>query len=155
MRGSRLYDVVRVGEEQLNGEIIRLDADEAVIQVYEDTSGLRVGEIVVNTESPLSVELGPGIISSIYDGIQRPLPILMEKSGDFISRGIAVPGVGRDRKWEFTASVNKSDAVEAGDVVGSVYEYHIEHKIMIPPHVSGTVTEIASGEFTVEETICA
>ncbi|MGZ5562479.1 MAG: V-type ATP synthase subunit A [Halobacteriota archaeon] len=154
MRGSRLYDVVRVGHEQLNGEIIRLDADEAVIQVYEDTSGLQVGEEVVNTESPLSVELGPGIISSIYDGIQRPLPVLMEKSGDFISRGITAPGLDRDRKWEFTPSVKQGDTVVAGDVVGTVQEYHIEHKIMVPPNVSGTVTKIAGGDFTVEDTVC-
>jgi V/A-type H+/Na+-transporting ATPase subunit A len=154
MRGSRLYDVVRVGHEQLNGEIIRLDADEAVIQVYEDTSGLQVGEEVVNTESPLSVELGPGIISSIYDGIQRPLPVLMERSGDFISRGITAPGLDRDRKWEFTPSVKQGDTVGAGDVVGTVHEYHIEHKIMVPPNVSGTVTKIAGGDFTVEETVC-
>ena len=154
MRGSRLYDVVRVGHEQLNGEIIRLDADEAVIQVYEDTSGLQVGEEVVNTESPLSVELGPGIISSIYDGIQRPLPVLMEKSGDFISRGITAPGLDRDRKWEFTPSVKQGDTVVAGDVVGTVNEYHIEHKIMVPPNVSGTVTKIAAGDFTVEDTVC-
>lgn len=154
MRGSRLYDVVRVGHEQLNGEIIRLDADEAVIQVYEDTSGLQVGEEVVNTESPLSVELGPGIISSIYDGIQRPLPVLMEKSGDFISRGITAPGLDRDRKWEFTPSVKQGDTVVAGDVVGTVHEYHIEHKIMVPPNVSGKVTEIAGGDFMVEDTVC-
>jgi V/A-type H+-transporting ATPase subunit A len=154
MRGSRLYDVVRVGHEQLNGEIIRLDADEAVIQVYEDTAGLQVGEEVVNTESPLSVELGPGIISSIYDGIQRPLPVLMEKSGDFISRGITAPGLDRDRKWEFTPSVKQGDTVVAGDVVGTVNEYHIEHKIMVPPNVSGTVTKIAGGDFTVEDTVC-
>jgi len=154
MRGSRLYDVVRVGHEQLNGEIIRLDADEAVIQVYEDTSGLQVDEEVVNTESPLSVELGPGIISSIYDGIQRPLPVLMEKSGDFISRGITAPGLDRDRKWEFTPSVKQGDTVDAGDVVGTVHEYHIEHKIMVPPNVSGTVTNIAGGDFTVEDTVC-
>ena len=154
MRGSRLYDVVKVGEEQLSGEIIRLDGDEAVVQVYEDTSGLKVGEEVVNTESPLSVELGPGIISSIYDGIQRPLPTLVEKSGSFISRGIYLPGLDRERKWKFTASVNKGDEVEAGDVVGTVYEYHIEHKIMVPPNVSGIVTEIANGEFTVEDAVC-
>jgi V/A-type H+-transporting ATPase subunit A len=154
MRGSRLYDVVRVGHEQLNGEIIRLDADEAVIQVYEDTAGLQVGEEVVNTESPLSVDLGPGIISSIYDGIQRPLPVLMEKSGDFISRGITAPGLDRDRKWEFTPSVKQGDTVVAGDVVGTVNEYHIEHKIMVPPNVSGTVTKIAGGDFTVEDTVC-
>jgi V/A-type H+-transporting ATPase subunit A len=154
MRGSKLYDVVRVGHEQLNGEIIRLDIDEAVIQVYEDTSGLKVGEEVVNTESPLSVELGPGIISSIYDGIQRPLPILMEKSGDFISRGITAPGLDRDRKWEFAPSVKQGDTLVGGDVVGTVEEYHIEHKIMVPPNVSGTVTEIAGGDFTVEDTVC-
>ncbi len=154
MRGSKLYDVVKVGEEQLSGEIIRLDGDEAVVQVYEDTSGLEVGEEVVNTESPLSVELGPGIISSIYDGIQRPLPTLMEKSGSFILRGIYLPGLDRERKWKFTASVNKGDEVEAGDAVGTVYEYHIEHKIMVPPNVSGIVTEIANGEFTVEDTVC-
>jgi V/A-type H+-transporting ATPase subunit A len=154
MRGSKLYDVVKVGGELLSGEIIRLEGDEAVVQVYEDTSGLEVGEEVVNTESPLSVELGPGIISSIYDGIQRPLPTLVEKSGSFISRGIYLPGLDRERKWKFIASVNKGDEVEAGDVVGRVYEYHIEHKIMVPPNVSGIVTEIANGEFTVEDTVC-
>ena len=108
----------------------------------------------MNTESPLSVELGPGIISSIYDGIQRPLPTLVEKSGSFILRGIYLPGLDRERKWKFTASVNKGDEVEAGDAVGTVYEYHIEHKIMVPPNVSGIVTEIANGEFTVEDTVC-
>jgi len=154
MRGSKLYDVVKVGEERLNGEIIRLEGEEAVIQVYEDTSGLKAEEKVMNTGSPLSVKLGPGIISSIYDGIQRPLPALVEKSGSFMSRGIDLPGLDKERKWEFTALVNKGDEVEAGDVIGTVYEYHIEHKIMIPPHVSGIVTEIASGQFTVEDTVC-
>ena len=154
MRGSKLYDVVKVGKEQLNGEVIRLDGDEAVIQVYEDTYGLKVGEQVIDTGSPLSVELGPGIISSIYDGIQRPLPTLVEKSGSFISRGIYLPGLDRERKWKFTASVNKGDHVGEGDAVGTVYEYHIEHKIMVPPHVFGIVTEIASGEFTIEQPVC-
>ncbi len=154
MRGSKLYDVVRVGHEKLNGEIIRLDADEAVIQVYEDTSGLTVGEPVENTETPLSVELGPGIISSIYDGIQRPLPILMEKSGDFISRGITLPGVDRKRQWALTAVAKKGDVVASGDVLGTVNEYHISHKIMVPPHVSGVVSEIESGTFTVEDAVC-
>jgi V/A-type H+-transporting ATPase subunit A len=154
MRGSKLYDVMKVGEEQLSGELIRLDGEEAVIQVYEDTSGLKVGEKVANTGNPLSVELGPGIISSIYDGIQRPLPTLVEKSGSFISRGISLPGLDRKKKWEFTASVNRGDKVEAGDVIGTVHEYHIEHKIMVPPNVSGTVIEIASGEFTIEDTVC-
>ena len=154
MRGSKLYDVVKVGDEELNGEIIRLDADEAVIQVYEDTSGLKVGEPVVSTESPLSVELGPGIISSIYDGIQRPLPLLMEKSGDFISRGIKLPGVDRKRQWVFTATASKGDPVVSGDVVGTVDEYHITHKIMVPPHISGTIDEIESGTYAVEDTVC-
>jgi V/A-type H+-transporting ATPase subunit A len=154
MRGSKLYDVMKVGKEQLSGELIRLDGEEAVIQVYEDTSGLKVGEKVANTGNPLSVELGPGLISSIYDGIQRPLPTLVEKSGSFISRGISLPGLDRKKKWEFTAAVNKGDKVEAGDVVGTVYEYHIEHKITVPPQTSGTVTEIANGKFTIEDTVC-
>ncbi len=102
MRGSRMYDVVKVGEQQLNGEIIRLDGDQAVIQVYEDTTGLQVGERVSNTGLPLSVELGPGLLSSIYDGIQRPLPLLAEKSGSFISRGVTLPGLSHEQEWEFT-----------------------------------------------------
>ncbi|MGZ4909404.1 MAG: V-type ATP synthase subunit A [Halobacteriota archaeon] len=154
MRGSKLYDVVKVGDEELNGEIIRLDADESVIQVYEDTSGLTVGEPVVSTEGPLSVELGPGIISSIYDGIQRPLPLLMQKSGVFISRGIKLPGVDRTRQWTFTATASKGDRVVSGDVVGTVEEYHITHKIMVPPNASGMVVEIESGTFAVEDTVC-
>ena len=101
IKGSKMYDVVHVGDEALRGEIIRLEGDVAVVQMYEDTTGLKIGERVVNTERPLSVELGPGLISSIYDGIQRPLTSLFAKSGNFISRGIAVPGLDRDRKWKF------------------------------------------------------
>jgi len=154
MRGSKMYDVVKVGTEELNGEIIRLDADQAVVQVYEDTSGLRVGEKVLNTETPLSVELGPGLLSSIYDGIQRPLPLLVERSGSFISRGISVPGINKEMKWDFIATAKTGDRVGEGDILGTVKEYHIEHRIMVPPHVSGTIREIRNGAFTVEEPVC-
>jgi V/A-type H+-transporting ATPase subunit A len=154
MRGSKMYDVVKVGAEELNGEIIRLDGDLAVVQVYEDTSGLKVGEKVVNTDTPLSVELGPGLLSSIYDGIQRPLPELVKRSGSFISRGISVPGIDKERKWDFVASAKKGDKVSGGDIVGTVMEYNIEHRIMVPPPVSGTIREIHSGAFTVEDPIC-
>jgi V/A-type H+-transporting ATPase subunit A len=154
MRGSKMYDVVKVGAEELNGEIIRLDGDLAVVQVYEDTSGLKIGERVVNTETPLSVELGPGLLSSIYDGIQRPLPVLVKRSGSFISRGISVPGIDKEKKWDFVASAKKGDKVSGGDIVGTVTEYNIEHRIMVPPPISGTIREIRSGAFTVEEPVC-
>jgi V/A-type H+-transporting ATPase subunit A len=154
LRGSQMYDVVKVGEQELNGEIIRLDGDQAVIQVYEDTTGLKVGEEVVNTGLPLSVELGPGLLSSIYDGIQRPLPLLVEKSGSFISRGVTLPGLSRDRHWEFRPQAKKGDTVTGGDIIGTVPEYHIEHRIMVPPFVSGTISEISDGSFKVDETIC-
>ena len=154
MRGSKMYDVVKVGNEELNGEIIRLDGDLAVVQVYEDTSGLKVGERVMNTETPLSVELGPGLLSSIYDGIQRPLPVLVKRSGSFISRGISVPGIDKEKKWDFAATAKTGDRVSGGDIVGIVKEYHVEHRIMVPPLVSGTIKEIRSGAFTVEEPVC-
>jgi V/A-type H+-transporting ATPase subunit A len=154
MRGSKMYDVVKVGAEELNGEIIRLDGELAVVQVYEDTSGLKIGERVLNTETPLSVELGPGLLSSIYDGIQRPLPVLVKRSGSFISRGISVHGIDMEKKWDFTASAKKGDRVSGGDIIGTVMEYNIEHRIMVPPPVSGTIREIRSGAFTVEEPVC-
>jgi V/A-type H+/Na+-transporting ATPase subunit A len=153
LRGSQMYDVVKVGEQELNGEIIRLDGDQAVIQVYEDTTGLKVGEKVVNTGLPLSVELGPGLLSSIYDGIQRPLPLLAEKSGNFITRGITLPGLSRERSWEFTPRARVGDRVTGGDVIGTVTEYHIEHRVMVPPLVSGTIREISEGKFRVDDTI--
>ena len=115
---------------------------------------MKIGEKVLNTGMPLSVELGPGLLSSIYDGIQRPLPKLVEKSGSFISRGISVPGISRDKKWEFTAVASKGDHVTGGDVLGTVMEYHIEHRILVPPTVSGTIRVIRSGSFTIEEPIC-
>ncbi|MCE5297726.1 MAG: V-type ATP synthase subunit A [Methanoregulaceae archaeon] len=154
MRGSRMYDVVKVGEQKLNGEIIRLDNDQAVIQVYEDTTGLQIGEKVTNTGLPLSVELGPGLLSSIYDGIQRPLPLLAEKTGSFISRGVTLPGLLHDAKWEFTPKVKKGDQVSGGDIIGTVTEYHLEHRVMIPPYVSGTVKDIHGGNFTIDEPVC-
>jgi V/A-type H+-transporting ATPase subunit A len=154
MSGSKMYDVVKVGVEQLNGEIIRLDGNDAIIQVYEDTSGLKVGEKVVSSEMPLSVELGPGLLSSIYDGTQRPLPVLVERSGSFIARGISLPGLDKKKKWSFKAAVKKGDHVAEGDIIGIVPEYHIEHRIMVPPLISGTVTEIKSGSFTVDEPVC-
>ena len=154
MRGSRMYDVVKVGDEELDAEIIRLDADKAVLQVYEDTNGLRVGEKVVPTGIPLSADLGPGLLSSIYDGIQRPLSLLAEKSGSYISRGISVPGIDRARKWEFSPTVKKGDQVKGGDILGTVQEFHLVHRILVPPRVSGTVKEARQGAFTVEEPVC-
>ena len=154
MRGSRMYDVVRVGELSLSGEVIRLEGDTAVIQVYEDTSGLKTGEPVINTGVPLSVELGPGLITSIYDGVQRPLSVLAERSGSYISRGITVPGLDRSKKWGFVPSVKPGDSVAGGDVIGSVTEFHIDHRIMVPPGISGKVQNIQEGSFTVEETVC-
>ena len=154
MRGSRMYDVVKVGAEELNAEIIRLEGDRAVIQVYEDTSGLKVGEKVVLTGTPLSVELGPGLLSSIYDGIQRPLPLLAQQSGAYISRGISVAGIDRSRRWEFVPSVKKGDKVAGGDILGTVQEFHLAHRILVPPRVAGTVREVSEDRFTVEEPVC-
>ncbi len=154
MKGCQMYEVVRVGEEGLMGETIRLDGDEAYIQVYEDTSGLKPGEKVARTGEPLSVELGPGIIKNFYDGIQRPLLLIKEKAGDYIKRGIYVPGLDPDTQWEFTPSVEKGVELEEGDIIGSVPESKvISHKIMIPPGKSGKLVEIKSGSFTVNDEI--
>ena len=154
MKGSKMYDVVKVGDEALRGEIIRLEGEDAVIQVYEDPTGLMVGEPVVNTEHPLSVERGPGRLSSIYDGVQRPLPVLMQMSGDFIARGIYAPGLNREKKWEFVPTVKVGDMVVTGDIIGTVKEFHFEHRILVPHGAAGMVTDIAAGSFTVEETVC-
>lgn len=154
MRGARMYDVVKVGDEALRGEIIRLEGDDAVIQVYEDTTGLMLGEGVANTGTPLSVELGPGLLASIYDGVQRPLPVLLAKSGDFIGRGITAPGLDREKTWDFVPVAKQGDRLGPGDVIGTVKEFQFEHRILVPPHTSGAVTEIRAGSFTVEETVC-
>ena len=152
---TKMYDVVKVGNEGLMGEVIGIEGDKSTIQVYEDTSGIAPGEPVENTGMPLSVELGPGLLESIYDGIQRPLPVLMEKmKSDFIERGVAAPGLDRDREWEFTPVVTKGTEVKGGDIIGTVPETHIEHKIMVPPNVSGVVDDIKSGSFKVTDCIC-
>ncbi len=154
MKGCEMYEVVRIGNEGLMGETIRLDGDEAYIQAYEDTTGLKPGEKIVRTGEPLSVELGPGIIKNFYDGIQRPLLRIKEQSGDFIARGIDVPGLDYDAKWEFTPAVEVGAEVEAGDVLGTVPESGVvSHKIMVPPSVSGKVKDIKAGSFTVKDTV--
>jgi len=151
----RMYDVVKVGHEGLMGEVIRIKGEQATVQVYEDTSGLKPGEPVMNTGLPLSVELGPGLLESIYDGIQRPLPVLQEKMGNFIQRGVTANGLDRERVWEFKPTVSKGDEVKGGNILGLVQETkNIEHKIMVPPSISGTIEEIKAGSFKVDETIC-
>src|SRR5512133_2474643 len=140
MTGARMYDIVRVGTEGLMGEVIRLEGDTATIQVYEDTSGLKVGEIVESTEGPLMVELGPGLLTSIYDGVQRPLPVIAAESGDFIERGTVASARDREKKWPFETVAAAGDAVVAGDVLGTVQEGKtIVHRVMVPPGRKGTL----------------
>lgn len=154
MRDANMSDVVRVSERRLIGEIIEMHGDEASIQVYEETSGLGPGEPVESTGAPMSVELGPGLITSIYDGIQRPLDDIMKISGNNLQRGVEVASLKRDKKWNFVPVAKAGDEVEAGDVLGTVQETQVvEQKIMVPYGVAGTVKEIKSGEFTVEEVV--
>ena len=154
MRDANMYDVVRVSSQRLIGEIIEMHEDEASIQVYEETSGLRPGEPVESMEVPLSVELGPGLITSIYDGIQRPLDDIMKISGNNLKRGVEVASLKRDKKWEFVPVAKAGDEVEAGDVLGTVQEtIVVQQKIMVPYGVKGTVKEIKAGTFTVEEVV--
>ncbi len=154
MREANMFDVVRVGEDKLIGEIIEMHGDRASIQVYEETAGLGRGEKVVSTGAPLSVELGPGIVTNIYDGIQRPLEKMREVCGSNIQRGIDLPALDREKKWKFTASVKSGTEVSGGDVLGYVDETEvIRHKIMVPPTVHGTVKELFSGEYTVVDKI--
>ncbi len=156
MIGARMYDVVRVGAENLIGEIVELHGDRASIQVYEDTVGIGPGEEVVNTGAPLSVELGPGLIESIYDGIQRPLDQLVEAQGEYIKRGSAIPGLRRETKWHFKPTVNNGSEVVAGDIVGEVVESTlVNHKIMVPAGAVGKVDGLKEGDYTVEEVIGA
>jgi V/A-type H+-transporting ATPase subunit A len=155
MGGASMYDVVRVGKIGLVGEVIELKGESASIQVYEETSGLLPGEPVVGTGAPLSVELGPGLIEQFFDGVQRPLN-LIEKAADspFISRGIDVPALDRKKKWTFEPKVEEGKEVSEGDILGTVQEtVLVEHRIMVPPGIRGTVKEIRSGDFTVEETV--
>jgi V/A-type H+-transporting ATPase subunit A len=154
MAGVRMYDVVRVGNLNLIGEIVELRGDTASIQVYEETTGIGPGEPVTDTEAPLSVELGPGLIESIYDGIQRPLDSLVEAEGEFMSRGSLMPGLNREKKWHFKPTIADGAKVGPGDIIGEVRETtQIMHKIMVPLDTSGTVKKISEGDFTVEETI--
>ncbi|TCL76931.1 V/A-type H+-transporting ATPase subunit A [Hydrogenispora ethanolica] len=151
---ARMYEVVRVSEKRLIGEIIELRGDRAWIQVYEETTGLGPGEPVYLTGAPLSVELGPGLIEAIYDGIQRPLDQLVQKVGDRITRGVEVAPLDHDRKWEFVATAAPGSMVQPGDIIGTVQEtVVVSHKIMIPPGVSGRLAEIRSGAFTLDETV--
>ena len=153
MRDANMFDVVRVSNQRLIGEIIEMHGDEASIQVYEETSGLGPGEPVESMEVPMSVELGPGLITSIYDGIQRPLDDIMKVSGNSLKRGVEVPSLKRNLKWEFVPTAKVGDEVETGDVIGTVQETVLVQKIMVPYGVKGTIKEIKAGEFTVEEVV--
>ena len=154
MGDSRMYDVVRVSDKRLVGEIIELRGDRASIQVYEETSGLGPGDPVISTGSPLSVELGPGLIESIFDGIQRPLTAIYKKAGDRITRGVEVQSLDHSKKWAFEARAKKGDVVKGGDIIGVVQETSVvEHRIMVPPELSGEITAIKSGDYTLDETV--
>ena len=154
MRDTNMYDVVRVSEQRLIGEVIEMHGDQASIQVYEETSGLKPGEPVESTDAPLSVELGPGLIQSIYDGIQRPLDDIMKISGNNLKRGVEVPALKRNLKWEFVPLAKVGDEVEGGDVVGTVQETaSVVQKIMVPNGVKGIIKDIKAGEFTVDDIV--
>ena len=151
----RMFDVVRVSSRNLIGEVIEMRGGRASVQVYEETGGLGPGEEVVSTGAPLSVELGPGLLEGIYDGIQRPLRKLMEASGERIGRGIDMPALDHEKKWKFVPVMKKGAQASAGDVIGTVRENSlVEHRIMVPPGVSGTIKSIEEGEFTVDQTVC-
>ncbi|AJD31509.1 MULTISPECIES: V-type ATP synthase subunit A [Clostridium] len=154
MEEANIYDVVKVGEKRLIGEIIEMREDRASIQVYEETAGLAPGDPVITTGEPLSVELGPGLIEAMFDGIQRPLNVIKDKAGDFITRGVEVHSLDRDKKWHFTPVKKAGDTVEAGDVIGTVQETSIvEHKIMVPYGIKGTIETIEEGDFTIVDTV--
>jgi len=154
MHDVDMFDVVRVSDRGLIGEVIEMHADRASIQVYEETSGLAPGAPVRSTGAPMSVELGPGLISSIYDGIQRPLDVIRKNTGDRLERGVEQPSLDRETRWHFVPSIKPGDTVEAGDIIGTVRETEIvDHRIMVPPGLSGTLSSISGGEYTVTETI--
>ena len=154
MRDANMFDVVRVSDQRLIGEIIEIHGDEASIQVYEETSGLGPGEPVESTGAPLSVDLGPGLIGSIFDGIQRPLVKIMQMTGNNLTRGVEVPALDREKKWTFVPTVEVGEQVAGGDIIGTVKETPIvEQRIMIPNGISGKITSIQGGEFTLEEVI--
>ncbi len=154
MRDANMFDVVRVSNQRLIGEIIEMHGDKASIQVYEETSGLGPGEVVESTGVPLSVELGPGLIGSIYDGIQRPLNEIMKVAGNNLTRGVEVPSLDHKKKWHFTPAVKTGDKVSAGDCLGTVKETNaVVHKIMVPNKISGTVKSVKEGDFTIDDTV--
>ena len=154
MRDANMFDVVRVSDQRLIGEIIEIHGDEASIQVYEETSGLGPGEPVESTGAPLSVDLGPGLIGSIFDGIQRPLVKIMQLTGNNLTRGVEVPALDREKKWTFVPTVEVGEEVAGGDIIGTVKETPIvEQRIMIPNGISGKLVSIQGGEYTLEETI--
>lgn len=155
MKDAKIFDVVQVADQKLIGEIIELEGDVASIQVYEETSGLTPGQPVVSTGLPLSVELGPGLLDSIYDGIQRPLQEIEKAAGGpFITRGLEVPKLDRSKKWSFEPVAKEGDEVKEGDILGTVQETElIQHKVMVPPGMAGTVKSLKAGEFTIEETV--
>jgi V/A-type H+/Na+-transporting ATPase subunit A len=151
---AQMYDVVRIGELGLLGEIIRLEGNKATIQVYEDTTGLRPGEKIVNTRRPLSIQLGPGLLKSIYDGIQRPLDILRQESGDFISRGKIIPALDQIKKWKFIPIKKNGEQISQGEIIGEVQETPlIRHKIVVPFGIHGILSEITEGNYTVSENV--
>ncbi len=155
MTGARMYDIVRVGREGLLGEIIRLDGETAFVQVYEDTSGLYVGEPIESVENPLTVELGPGLLTGIFDGVQRPLESVRREKGDFIARGAVVSALDRERRWTFEPTAARGARVAPGDVLGWVQEFGFKHQILVPPtSKGGEVAEIKRGEFTVVDPVC-
>ncbi len=150
----RMYDVIQVGKEELLGEVIQIRGPKTIIQVYEDTSGIKPGEPVKGTGRPLTVELGPGLLGSIYDGIQRPLPVLQKEMGDFIQRGVRAPGLSREKIWAFKPTVKEGAQVTGGQILGTVQEVkNVEHRVMVPPDVSGKIAKINGGKMTVDETI--
>ncbi len=151
---TKMYDVCHVGEEGLMGEVVGLQGARTLIQVYEDTSGITPGAKVETTGMPLSVTLGPGIMQSIYDGVQRPLPVMKDIAGDFITRGIEADGIDMKKSWEFSPILKKGDSVKGGEILGTVPETEvIEHKVLVPPHTKGTISEISSGSFTPVDTV--
>lgn len=153
---AQMMELVEVGEERLIGEIVRLKEDQITIQVYEDTTGVRPGTVVYGSGMPLSVELGPGLIGSIYDGVQRPLEAIKAMSDEYIRRGVKIASLDREKKWDFTPKVKKGDTVSPGQIIGTIPETNrIEHRVLVPPTISGEVVEIAeAGQYTVEQTIC-
>ena len=155
MLGASMYELVKVGSSGLIGEVIRVEADRATIQVYEETTGIKPGEAVERTGKPLSVELGPGLVNQFFDGTQRPLPVLLAQAGAFIRRGVTAPALDRKKKWSFTPQLKKGDKVTGGDVLGEVPEtVLVKHRILVPPNVSGTLKSIVpNGEYTLEDPI--